>query len=96
MNKESILRQVKKMLPLLASRYRVESLELFGSYARGSAGPESDIDLLVTFETMPDLLTFIELEEMLSDALGKKVDLVVKRSLRPQLKNDILKDAIAV
>ena len=96
MEKDQIIEKIRAMLPLLFSHYHVKEIELFGSYARGEATKKSDIDLLVTFVTTPDLLTFIELEEMLGRELGRSVDLVMKRKLKKQIKNEILQDAIAV
>lgn len=89
----TILRQQKKSL---AERYGVESLEVFGSYVRGEQKPDSDLDLLVTFREAPGLLTFIRIENDLSDALGVKVDLVMKDSLKPAIGENILRETVAV
>ncbi|MCG2785711.1 MAG: nucleotidyltransferase family protein [Anaerolineae bacterium] len=89
----AILRQQKKSL---AERYGVESLEVFGSYVRGEQKPGSDLDLLITFQEEPSLLTFIRIENDLSDALGVKVDLVMKDSLKPAIGKNILREAVAV
>ena len=77
-------------------RFHVASLELFGSAVRGEARPDSDIDLLVTFDHPVDLLTFLELEELLARLLGRKVDLVPRVSLKPLLKNSVLSEAVRV
>ena len=96
MEKNEIIEKIRMMLPSLSSRYHIKEIELFGSYARNDATKTSDIDLLVTFVDTPDLLTFIELEETLSRSLDHQVDLVMKRKLKSQIKNEILQDAIAV
>lgn len=95
MEKDEIIEKIRMMLPFLSSRYYVKEIELFGSCARNEATKTSDIDLLVTFVETPDLLTFIELEEILSKGLDHQVDLVMKRKLKSQIKNEILQDAIA-
>ncbi len=77
-------------------RFHVRSLSLFGSQARGEARETSDIDLLVDFDTPIDLLQFIELEEHLSDLLGKPVDLVLRDSIKPMLRERILSEAVDV
>jgi len=82
--------------PFLQKHYNINSLSIFGSYAREEESTTSDIDLLVEFTTTPDLLTFIEIEEYLSKKLKKTVDLVPKRKLKAQLRNQILQEAIAV
>lgn len=89
----NVLRQQKKSL---AERYGVESLEIFGSYVRGEQKPDSDLDVLVTFREEPSLLTFIRIENDLSDALGVKVDLVMKDSLKPAIGKHALREAVAV
>jgi len=74
----------------------VDSLEVFGSRVRDDADTQSDIDILVTFIKTPDLLTFIALEEELSDKLGGRVDLVMRRSLKSRLRERILSEAVPV
>jgi uncharacterized protein len=88
-----ILRQQK---PMLAERYGVETLEVFGSYVRGEQKGTSDLDVLVTFREAPSLLTFIGMENYLSDVLGVKVDLVMKDSLKPAIGQHVLREAMAV
>ncbi len=90
---EEVLRQHKKEL---AERYRVKEIGLFGSYVRGEQKRGSDVDILVEFEEVPDLLKFIELERYLEKLLKRKVDLVEKTALRPQLKDIILNEVIYV
>lgn len=80
-----IKRALRRHLPELREKYSVESLALFGSYARGEEHSESDIDLLVTFEEPPGLLAFLDLERMLSKLLGRSVDLVSKDALKPRI-----------
>lgn len=59
---DEILLKLRAMLPLLREKYHVRTLEVFGSYLRGEEGPESDLDLLVTFEEVPTLFQFVGLE----------------------------------
>lgn len=80
----------------LRERYGVRSLAVFGSRVRGEAGPESDLDVLVDFEALPDLITFAALQQELEDLLGVKVDLVLRDSLKPRLRPRILREAVAV
>ena len=84
-------------MPELSRRYRVKSLGVFGSYVRGEADEESDIDLLVDLEDESlTLLQFIALENHLSDLLGVKVDLVEKNALKPAIGRHILEEVQAV
>ncbi|HEY4563347.1 MAG TPA: nucleotidyltransferase family protein [Thermoanaerobaculia bacterium] len=83
-------------LPELAEKYHVRSLEVFGSYVRDEQTPESDLDVLVTFDETPGLLGYISLENHLSDLLGVKVDLVMKSALKPRIGQNILREAVPV
>lgn len=74
----------------------METLEVFGSYVRAEQKVDSDLDLLVTFQEAPSLLTFIAIENDLSDELGVKVDLVMKDSLKPAIGKVILKEAVPI
>lgn len=87
---------LRQHLPELAKKYHVRSLEVFGSYVRNEQTPESDLDVLVTFEQAPGLFEFIDLRDRLSDVLGVKVDLVMKTALKPRLEERILHEAIPV
>ena len=79
----------------ICRRYRVHELSVFGSAARGDMRPDSDIDLLVEFE--PDaqigLWEFARMEGELQDLLGRHVDLVSKRGLKPRVRPFVLRDA---
>ena len=93
---ESLLKVLRQKLPVLAERYGVETLEIFGSYVRAEQKADSDLDVLVTFREAPSLLTFIAIENYLSDELGVKVDLVMKDSLKPAIGKVILNEAMPV
>lgn len=93
---EQIISKLREIMPILGERYSVKSLQTFGSYARGQQGEESDVDILVEFHETIDLFTFMELEDFLGKALGRKVDLVMKDTLKPRIKERILKEAIPV
>ena len=81
---------------MLAERYSVDTLEVFGSYVRSEQKKDSDLDILITFKEVPSLLTFLAIENYLSDLLGVKVDLVMKDSLKPKIGQRILREAIPV
>ena len=87
---------LRQHLPELAEKYRVRSLEVFGSYVRNEQTPDSDLDVLVTFDKAPGLLGYISLENHLSDMLGIKVDLVMKTALKPRIGQNILREAVPV
>ena len=89
----AILREHKEEL---ARRFGVHELWVFGSYARGEATPESDLDLLVEFTEPPGLFRFLELERYLSELLEERVELVSRQALKPHIGQQILRETIAV
>jgi uncharacterized protein len=93
---DTFLEILRQQIPALSENFRVETLEVFGSYVRAEQRQDSDLDILVTFRETPSLLTFIALENHLSDLLGVKVDLVMKDSLKPAIGNNILREAVPV
>ena len=93
---QEILEILHEQIPLLAERYSVEKLEVFGSYVRDEQDKDSDLDVLVTFKEDPSLLTYIAIENYLSDLLTVKVDLVMRDSLKPKIGEQILREAIPV
>jgi predicted nucleotidyltransferase len=91
-----IIQLLRQHFPLLAEKYRVKSLSIFGSYVRHEQRSDSDLDVLVTFHEQPSLLKFIELENYLSDVMGVKIDLVMRDALKPRIGRRILSEAVAV
>jgi hypothetical protein len=93
---QSILQKLRAYFPEIKEQYQIKEMGIFGSYVRGENHENSDIDILIEFS--PDiefgLLTFCQLENKLSEKLGKKVDLVTKNGLKPRLGEDILKEVI--
>jgi predicted nucleotidyltransferase len=72
----------------------VRSLELFGSVARGEAGPASDVDLLVTFDRPIGLFHFVRVQRRLEAILGARVDLVMRDAVKRQLRERIYGEAV--
>lgn len=94
MNREGILGILAAHRAELTD-FGVGSLALFGSAARGEVGPESDVDLLVEFDRPIGLFHYAHVQQYLETLLdGAKVDLVTRRALLDELKDDILKEAV--
>ena len=89
---------LKKHESELREKYGIKEMGVFGSYMRGEQKKGSDIDILVEFypDAEMDLITFVELEEYLSDLLGIKVDLVLKSALKPRIGKNILKEVVYI
>jgi predicted nucleotidyltransferase len=84
--------------PYLAERYGVVELGVFGSYVRGEQRPDSDLDVLIELEKPPriSLIGLVELEYDLSEALGLKVDVALKKNLRKRIGQRILSEVIPI
>jgi predicted nucleotidyltransferase len=93
---DEIKKVIKEHEDILKEKYKVKEISIFGSYVRGEAKKSSDIDILVELGDGIGLLTFIEIEEYLSDILGIKVDLVEKEGLKPRIGQNILREAVRV
>lgn len=81
----------RKIIPVL-KRYGVKRTAIFGSFVRGEAKKNSDIDILVDFPEDKSLLDLVGLKLELEEVLGRKVDVLTYDSLHPLLKDTILKE----
>ena len=86
-----VLRTVK---PELEREYHVAEIGLFGSFVRGEEQKTSDVDILVEFAHPIGMFKFLELEEYLERKIGKKVDLVSRKALKPYIGRKILSEVI--
>lgn len=98
MNKkiDRIIMAFRKNKLVLEEKYSVKNLEVFGSYVWGKQKKGSDLDVFVEFSKTIDLFKYMELEEFMSKKLGVKVDLVMKDTLKPRIKERILNEGIPV
>lgn len=94
------LAKVKKLLrehkAEVQEKYNVRKIGVFGSFVRGEQKKRSDIDILVEYSEIPDLLKLIELENKLQKLLKRKVDLIEKSGIRAELKETILKEVVYI
>jgi predicted nucleotidyltransferase len=84
------------MLERFCRKHRIRQLSLFGSVLKGTAGPDSDIDLLVEFEPngKPGLLQLAAMEDELSTlAGGRRVDLRTKEDLSKYFRDEVVRTA---
>lgn len=90
---EHILKKLRALKPALRDGMGIRRLRVFGSVARGEAGPESDVDLIADFDPIPGL-SFFTMDKKISDMLGGiKVDLTTENGLHKRLKDKILQEA---
>lgn len=88
--------QLKRELTPLLKEHGVVRAGIFGSRARGDAGPDSDLDLLIEFEPGRSLFDLTGLELALSDLLGYEAHVVTYSSLHRLLRDRILEEEIAI
>lgn len=87
-----VFEMLKKHEAAIKQKYGVKKLGFFGSFARGEERKDSDIDVLVEFKDGFETFdNYMELKFFLEELFERKVDLVTVEALRPQLKEDILK-----
>lgn len=96
MDRDPVLALLAEHKPVLAERFGVRRLALFGTMARGTARPDSDVDVLVDFAGPATPQAYFGVQFYLEDLLQRPVDLVTERALRPQLRPYVERDAIAV
>lgn len=89
-------RILRKHLPELRERYSVKSLGVFGSFVRGEQKKRSDLDVLIEIEQAPTLLEYVHLKHYLSELVGFKVDLVMKKTLKPNIGCYILAEVVPI
>lgn len=80
----------------LKKRFKVGRIGVFGSFASGSEREGSDVDVLVEFSEPVDIFTFLELKEYLEGILGREVDLVTEKALKPPIRDEVLKQVLYV
>lgn len=92
----NIKNKLRSELPKLAKVFNVKTIEIFGSYTKNVQTEKSDIDILITYTTAPSLIKFIALENYLSNLLQTKVDLIMKNSIKPRLRKNILSESVKI
>ena len=80
----------------IVHQFGVRSLSLFGSVARDEARPDSDVDVLVEFEGPTTFDSHLGLLVYLEDLLGRRVDVVTAKGLKPRLRPLVEQDLVRV
>jgi predicted nucleotidyltransferase len=83
------------ILPVL-KRYLIKRAALFGSFAKGDAGADSDIDLLIEPEHGFTMFNLLKLEEEISSLTKRKVDLIEYSALKSSIREEVLSSAISI
>ena len=91
---KDVLQEEKETLYKLG----IERVGIFGSYIRGEAKPDSDIDILidVASDSALTLFSLVEIEQRLSERLNNKIDIAIKSDLNPYISERILSEVVYV
>ena len=96
LGRDEVLEMLRTRKPDLIERFGVVSLAVFGSFARDQATETSDLDILVRFDGPATSRTYFGVQFYLEDLLGRRVDLVTEKALRPELLPYVERDAVHV
>ena len=94
MSTDELLTAKRGEILSLAARHGARNVRIFGSAARGEAGPESDVDVLVDLEPGRSLLDRVALIQDLEDLLGRKVDVLTEKGLHGCIRERILRKSV--
>ena len=94
METDAILQDRRMDILQIATRHGARTVRIFGSMARGEAGPDSDVDILVNLNPGRSLLDIVAIKQDLEDLLGRKVDVVTEAAISPYIREQVLKEAI--
>ncbi|AEM47937.1 DNA polymerase beta domain protein region [Acidithiobacillus ferrivorans SS3] len=96
MNRDIAIAALARSKPILATRFGVTRLALFGSTARGTRRTDSDVDVLVAFDGVASAARYFGVQFYLEDVLGCPVDLVSEKALRAELRPFIEQEVVDV
>ncbi|GAA4407550.1 nucleotidyltransferase [Nibrella viscosa] len=88
LSEQELAEKLRQIKPTLERQFAVSQLGYFGSYSTGEANEESDVDILVDFN-QPVGWEFFRVQDVLEASIGKRVDLITPRAIKPQLKQKI-------
>jgi len=93
---DNILKDRRETILRVAASHGARDVRVFGSRVRGTARPDSDIDILVKLEAGRSLLDLIAIKQDLEDLLGCKVDVVTEAAISPYMREQVLNEAIVL
>ncbi len=96
MSRDEVLQRLRAHKAILAQRFGVTNLALFGSVARNEMSDDSDIDILVRFDRPGTSKAYFGVQFYLEELLGRPVDLVTEKALRAEFRPYVEREAINV
>jgi predicted nucleotidyltransferase len=92
----TILKDKREEILQIAASHGARNVRVFGSLARGEAGPDSDVDILVELGSDRSLLDIVAIKQDLEDLLGRRVDVVTRAAISPYIREQVLGEAISL
>ncbi len=92
----TLKKKIQDSIVSILTRYDAERIAIFGSYARGEAGENSDIDILVRFARPKSLIQIVQIEDEIRKFIHMKVDLVTEKAVSPHLAGTIFRDEMVI
>ena len=93
MNVDELVNKQRAEIVRIAKVNGATRVRIFGSFARGTARPDSDLDLLIDLESGRHLLDLVAIKQDLEDLLGRPVHVVTEAAISPYIRAEILRDA---
>ena len=96
MRRDEVLKILRSHKGILAERFGVAELALFGSFARDEAGEDSDVDILVHFDGPAHWRRFFDAQFYIEDLLGREVDLATEKMVRAEIRPYVEREIVHV
>ncbi len=93
---DKVLADKREEILRIAASHGAREVRVFGSRARGNAGPKSDVDFLVSLPENASLLVIIAIKQDLEDLLGCKVDVLTEDAISPYMRDEVLNGAVTL
>ena len=96
MDLDRVLKERREEILRIAAGHGARDVRVFGSLARGEAGPDSDLDILVKLDPGRSLLDIIAIKQDLEDLIGCTVDVVTEAAISPYIREEVLRESVSL
>lgn len=93
---DMVLKERREEIIRIAAGHGARDVRVFGSLARGEAGPDSDLDILVKLDPGRSLLDIIAIKQDLEDLIGCEVDVVTEAAISPYIREEVLRESLSL